>query len=319
LTSPSQLKIQSGFLDIDAPSCYLISNPNSLLGKVENHMLEALRGESKLVIAESTVLSEAIEYHLRSGGQRLRARLALSAGKALGLSDEDSIAIASAVELIHNASLIHDELQDGDQFRRSLQSVWSKFGSKVAICCGDFYLSTAYACLTTINKTPALPKMIHIMHQRIAEASYGQSADLTIRNDQLTLEAYLEVVMAKSGALISLPLDLVLLLAGHDQARPLANQACKDFAVGFQILDDLRDMANDSRSADGIYRFNITAIFDHQSYGLAMSNDAIQSAKDIAIEHLKRSELSLIQLPSKAGFLLEEYTKNIAILVKAIH
>lgn len=114
--------------------------------------------------------------------------------------------------------------------------------------------------------------------------------------------------MAKSGALLSLPLELVLLCAGHDQARSLAHQACKDFAVGFQIFDDLRDLSTDSREfEDGGDRLNIVAILE------------CQAAKDIAIRHLKRSELSLLQLPSQAGSLLEECTRNIASLIKAIH
>lgn len=320
MTYTAQLEIQSSLSDDQANPSYLISEPNALLEKVENYMLEALVGDSKLVKADSAVLNEAIEYHLRSGGQRLRARLALSAGHALGLSDEDSITIAASVELIHNASLIHDDLQDGDQFRRSHETVWSKFGNNAAICCGDFYLSTAYACLAGISKTQVLPKMIQIMHQRIAEACYGQSADLTITADKLTLETYLEVVMAKSGALLSLPLELVLLHAGYDPARSLAHQACKDFAVGFQIFDDLRDLATDSRAAeDGGDRLNIIAIFRHQSYGLDIFDDPIWAAKDVAIEHLKKSELSLVQLPSQSGQLLQECTKNISSLVRVIH
>lgn len=320
MTYTAQLEIQSSLSDDGANSSYFISEPNALLEKVEHYMLKALMGDSKLVIAGSAVLNEAVEYHLRSGGQRLRARLALSAGHALGLSDEDSIAIAASVELIHNASLIHDDLQDGDQFRRSYESVWSKFGNNAAICCGDFYLSTAYACLADIGKTQFLPKMIQIMHHRIAEASYGQSADLTITAEQFSLETYLEVVIAKSGALLSLPLELVLLYAGYDQARYLAHQACKDFAVGFQIFDDLRDLVTDSRVAEeGGDRLNIIAIFERQSFGLDVSDDPIRSSKDIAIEYLKKSELSLAQLPSQSGQLLQECTKNISSLVRAIH
>lgn len=319
MTFNVQLEIQKSFISEEENPSYLISKPVALLEKVENCMLRALMGDSNIAIADSAVLNEAIEYHLRTGGQRLRARLALSAGQELGLSDEDSIAIASAVELIHNASLIHDDLQDGDQFRRSHESVWSKFGSNAAICCGDFYLSTAYACLANITKARVLPQMIQIMHQRVAEASYGQSADLTITADQLTLENYLKVVMAKSGALLSLPLELVLMLGGHDQARPLARQACRDFAVGFQIFDDLRDLATDSREADdGGDRLNIISIFKHLNFELDIADDPISAAKKVAIEHLKRSELSLVQLPSQSGSLLEECTKNITSLVRVI-
>lgn len=271
-------------------------------------MFKSLMGDTKSVAHESTILRQAIKYHLFSGGQRLRARLALDAGEALSLYNQDNIVIAAAVELIHNASLIHDDLQDGDQFRRSLESVWSKFGSNEAICCGDFYLSCAYSSITSVSKTVFLPKMIRIMHQRIAEASHGQSADLNVIPEQLDLETYIRVVMAKSGALLSLPLELVLIYAGFDEASHEARQACRDFAVGFQIFDDLRDLATDTRAVeDGGNRLNITRIVEHQA------------AKEIASMHLKSAELLLTNLPARAGSLLEECAKNITRLLNAIH
>jgi geranylgeranyl pyrophosphate synthase len=297
-----------------------MSQPDALLEKVEDYMREALVGGFDMNVEGSAVLNEAIAYHLSSGGQRLRARLALSAGQAIGLTDHDSICVAAAVELLHNASLIHDDLQDGDQFRRGYESVWSKFGSNAAICCGDFYLSTAYSVLASVSKSEVLPQMLKIMHQRVAQASYGQSADLSITSAQMSLESYLEVVMAKSGALLSLPLEFVLLLGGHNQSLQIAQQACKDFAVGFQILDDLRDSSTDTRqAADGSERLNILSIFAHLNQSLDISCDPVAASKDIAIKHLKRSELSLSQLPSQSGQLLEECTKNISSLVKAIY
>jgi geranylgeranyl pyrophosphate synthase len=320
MTDNAQLETRISLSFEEANPNYLISQPNALLEKVETGMMQALVGGLDMHVEGSGVLNEAIAYHLRSGGQRLRARLALSAGQAIGLTDYDSVCIASAVELLHNASLIHDDLQDGDQFRRGYESVWSKFGSNAAICCGDFYLSTAYSVLASVSQAKALPQMLKIMHQRVAQASYGQSADLSITPAQMTLESYLEVVMAKSGALLSLPLEFVLLLGGHHQSIHIAHQACKDFAVGFQILDDLRDRSTDSQQAvDGSERLNILSIFEHANQRMDHSCDPVAASKDIAIKHLKRSELSLAQLPSQSGQLLEECTKNISSLVKAIH
>ncbi|CAM3641417.1 polyprenyl synthetase family protein [Polynucleobacter arcticus] len=319
MTQNVQLEICNTFSAEEDPS-YLNSEPDALLEKVEDCMLNALVGGFERNVEGSAVLNEAIEYHLRSGGQRLRARIALSAGKAIGLDDHDVICIAAAVELLHNASLIHDDLQDGDQFRRGHESVWSKFGKNTAICCGDFYLSAAYAVLAEVSKSDVLPQMLKIMHQRVAQASYGQSADLSITRDQLTLEAYLEVVMAKSGALLSLPLEFVLLLGGHDKSMQTAYQACKDFAVGFQIFDDLRDASTDSlQGVNGGERLNIISVFEQLNHGLDISFDPVEAAKEIAVKHLKRSELSLVQLPSQSGQLLEECTKNISGLVKALH
>ncbi|OWS72704.1 hypothetical protein CBI30_00050 [Polynucleobacter aenigmaticus] len=320
MTYNVQLEIQSSFLAEEATPSYLISKPDALLEKVEDYMTEALVSGFEMNVDGSAILNEAIEHHLSSGGQRLRACLALSAGQAIGLSENDCICIASAVELLHNASLIHDDLQDGDQFRRGQESVWSKFGGNTAISCGDYYLSTAYAALALISKTDLLPQMIQIMHQRVSQASHGQSADLSTTLDQMTLESYLEIVMAKSGALLSLPLEFVLLLGGHHQSMPIARQACRDFAVGFQIYDDVRDISTDSgQAADGGDRLNIISIFEHLNRGLDISCDPVVISKDIAITHLERSQLCLVQLPAQSGQLLEECTKNISNLVKAIH
>jgi hypothetical protein len=100
----------------------------------------------------------------------------------------------------------------------------------------------------------------------------------------------------------------------------IAHQACKDFAVGFQIFDDLRDASADSQQGvDGGGRLNIIAVFERLNRGLDISFDPIEAAKEIAVQHLKKSELSLVQLPSQSGQLLGECTKNIGCLVKALH
>ena len=282
-------------------------------------MLNALQSDSVLHIQDNSVVQEAAQYHLRTGGQRLRARLALQAGQATGLCSEDSICIAAAIELLHNASLIHDDLQDGDQYRRGYESVWSKYGSNVAICCGDLYLSTAYSVIAGINPSRALPRIIQTMHQRITQAIYGQCADLTLQTKHVSLETYIQVVMAKSGALLSLPLELVLLLTDQDQSIPLANQACKDFAIGFQIYDDLKDASEDAQqSPNGHVRLNIVSIIEYLNKDSEAYIDPHIGSKNIAIQYLKRSEHALAQLPSRSGQLLEECAQNICSLVKAL-
>ncbi len=282
-------------------------------------MLNALKNDTDLHVQDNSVVQEAAQYHLRTGGQRLRARLALQAGQATGLSSEDSICIAAAIELLHNASLIHDDLQDGDQYRRGYESVWSKYGSNVAICCGDLYLSTSYAVIAGISTSHALPRILRTMHQRITQAIYGQCADLTLQTKQVSLETYIQVVMAKSGALLSLPLELVLLLTDQEKSIPLANQACKDFAIGFQIYDDLKDAYEDAQqSPNGHDRLNIVSITESLNKDSEAYIDPHLASKNIALQYLKRAEHALAQLPSGSGQLLEECAQNIGSLVKTL-
>ena len=74
----------------------------------------------------------------------------MHAGLALGLSEPDVLCLAASAELLHNASLVHDDLQDQDGMRRGAPAVWKKYGSNVAICTGDLMLSAAYAALSVI-------------------------------------------------------------------------------------------------------------------------------------------------------------------------
>ena len=73
-------------------------------------------------------MTTAALYHLRSGGGRVRAELALISARALRLPRHITIAISAACELLHNASLVHDDLQDGDASRRGKIAVWKRFG-----------------------------------------------------------------------------------------------------------------------------------------------------------------------------------------------
>ena len=82
-----------------------------------------------LLACEDGVMAQAARHHLGSGGGRARARLALQSANALKLSFDTSRAISAACELLHNASLVHDDLQDGDTVRRGEFAVWKKFGS----------------------------------------------------------------------------------------------------------------------------------------------------------------------------------------------
>ncbi len=294
---------------------YLVSEPTALLKQVEMCMRASLQSAPQTPVSNSTRIQEAVSHHLQSGGQRLRARLALSAGKAVGLKEDDCIIVATVVELLHNASLIHDDLQDRDEFRRGHHAVWSKFGSDIAICCGDLFLSASYAALANVSKAGALAKMYQAMHHRSSEAIFGQCADLSITPEQMKLETYIAIVRAKSGALLSLPLELVFLLSSQNSAILCTEQACKDFAVGFQIYDDLLDIDMDQRQTNGSGKdrdaLNIVSVFELMDEGLDTAFDSKRLAKDLATEYLLRAEAALTQLPVQSGAMLSECSQNI--------
>jgi len=225
------------------------------VGRVTFESLAALERQMMAIVCSSDAFDSlapcqavaAASYHLGSGGQRVRARLALHAGSCLGLVAKESQALAAACELLHNASLVHDDLHDRDIQRRGQSSVWHKFGDDIAICAGDLLLSASYLALSQFGRVARLPELFALMHSRIGSAVRGQCAELgRPTRPVLNLDDFRRIALAKSGALLSLPTELALLAAGQSHALARARQAAESFAIGYQIYDDLLDVEKDA-------------------------------------------------------------------------
>ena len=140
--------------------------------------------------------------------------------------------MAAVCELLHNASLIHDDIQDKDTIRRDIESVWKKFGINVALCTGDFLLSAAYGVLANFSDVKLIPQLITTIHQRTYSVIAGQCADVSYQHQQLcSVSAYQKIAMAKSGALLSLPIELALLASYNSEFRvvPQLQPKCSNF------------------------------------------------------------------------------------------
>jgi geranylgeranyl diphosphate synthase type II len=211
------------------------------LAAVERRM-EVLLGEPAGSLAP---VPRAARAHVGAGGRRLRARLGLAAGAALDLDPEVSVALAATAELLHNASLVHDDLQDGDETRRGARSVWAAYGADVAICTGDMLLSAGYAAATPVVAA-AGPGALERVHSAVAETIHGQTADRRAADAPLAdFAGYRRMARAKSGPLIALPLELAVDAAGRPGALARAAEAGRAFALAYQIADDLADVSAD--------------------------------------------------------------------------
>jgi geranylgeranyl pyrophosphate synthase len=258
--------------------------------------------------------AHAARYHLDAGGQRIRLRLAFDAGLALGMTTDDAICIASAVELLHNASLVHDDLQDRDDVRRGQPSLWSAFGDDIAICSGDLMLSAAYGALATYSCPEHLPQFIALIHARTAQAIAGQCADLEARSRPVNnVDAYKRIAIDKSGALLGLPLELALVASSHGTALATARHAADAFAVGYQIFDDIDDFAKDAPTGHtgGAARpdsLNILSVLTAAGYG----TNARQVAFDIGLGQLHTAAAAAADLPNRSGDLLRDLALRLA-------
>lgn len=241
-------------------------------------------------------LNNLIHYHLQSGGSRLRARLALETGRALKLPPETCIRLAASCELIHNASLLHDDIQDKSTHRRGQQAAWHRFDANTAMCAGTLMLSAAFDLAARSTPNPA--RLIAHLHQRTADLIVGQCADLHYDVGSLTVEQYLQIVTGKSGALLALPLELPLIVASAEQALQTATLAGQAFAVAYQIVDDIADMNEDLSHG----HCNIIAVLQAQAPGHVVALDQARGeAALLAQAHRQRALECASQLPDHSG------------------
>jgi geranylgeranyl pyrophosphate synthase len=280
---------------------------DNLVLTLETKMFELLQSTEKTSFIETSVLSAA-RYHLRSGGSRVRARLALHAGLSIGLAPNDAITIATTVELLHNASLIHDDLQDRDTLRRNVKTVWAEYGDNIAICAGDLLISSAYCALSSFSNPSYLPALIRAVHANTSTAIHGQCLDLCIDGGSVKdIEVYAKIAAAKSGALLSLPFELAFLGAGKSQWIVEAKGAAEAFAIGYQIIDDLTDLDCDKSNGETPARLNSVLVIAASGH----EGVAIEEAKRLARYYLSEAEVRSNKLPNGCGLLLAELTHKL--------
>ncbi len=273
------------------------------LGEVENFMLRLVKGDEEENESSIPATIRAAHYHLVSEGGRVRARLALHAGQALGLTPGDAVALAATAELLHNASLVHDDLHDREKWRRGRQTVWAVFGDEVAVCVGDLLLSAAYGALAMIRDARHLPELIALVHARTAMVIRGQCAELAERGRQIDdMAVYEKIAVGKSGALLSLPLEMAFVVAGQNAWLGAARGAAEAFGIGYQIVDDMEDVEGDAGDDAGPRAVNALLVLRAAGHG----SNTFEVARQIGLRHLDIAVESANRLPNGSGVLLRQ-------------
>ncbi|NUN13385.1 MAG: polyprenyl synthetase family protein [Myxococcales bacterium] len=200
-------------------------------------------------------LSDMTWYHLQTGGKRLRAILPLAVVQTMGLRPEAAIGLGAAVEMLHNATLVHDDLQDGDTHRRGKPTVWSHYGTTQAINCGDamFYYSIALAQRITAP-SEVIHRIVDTLVGYTLAVIAGQVDEFRFKErTQPTVADYFRIARGKTSGLFALPLVGAGILAGASEKtlRTLESVGEK-LGVLFQIQDDLLDITgNKGRDRKG--------------------------------------------------------------------
>jgi geranylgeranyl diphosphate synthase type II len=200
--------------------------------------------------AEPSLLHDAMRYSLFAGGKRIRPVLALSAHKACGRDPKNIIPYASALELIHTYSLIHDDLpsMDNDDLRRGKPTSHKVFGEAIAILAGDALLTEAFLMLTN---NPAFPNKINpsslltVIREVALSAGIhgmvgGQATDISSENSKPDRNTLTFIHTHKTAALITASVRMGGILADSDENTLKAlTKYGEKIGLAFQITDDI--------------------------------------------------------------------------------
>jgi geranylgeranyl diphosphate synthase, type I len=185
-------------------------------------------------------LQAPVQHHLAGGGKRVRAALALLSASAAGGSEATGVVGAVAIELIHNFSLIHDDIMDGDTERRHRSTVWSEFGIGQAIIAGDA-LSTLAVQLLLEEPTPERVRATACLIEATQVMIAGQGDDLAFEaRSSVTVAECLEMERGKTSALLACAASLGAILAGAPEPTVAAlAEFGSHLGTSFQAVDDL--------------------------------------------------------------------------------
>lgn len=284
----------------------LISN---LLNLVDSHLVECAAS----VRCDDNVDS-AIHYHLSSGGNKIRAKLTLESCLRLGVHQNDAVVMAAAIECLHNASLVHDDLIDGDEYRREKRAVWHKYNADIAICAGDMLIARAFGILSYLTQETKIGACLRMMREVTETTIEGQSADINTQTWQnLSTTEYCDTVALKSVPLLQICMAMPLHYAGiHINEHMLCN-VFNPFASAYQILDDIEDWQQDHARE----RCNYLSLLskDFSEYHDA---DVYRVAFDDVETLLANSECNESQLPSELIGLMAPFTLRLKLKMQAL-
>ncbi|MBI1953584.1 MAG: polyprenyl synthetase family protein [Candidatus Omnitrophica bacterium] len=200
--------------------------------------------------AGAGLMGELTRYVARMQGKRIRPALALLSARliaggrngASGLGREP-IALAVAVELIHTATLLHDDVIDGASLRRGLSTLNAKWGNTLSVLSGDYLYSKAFCLLSSLES----PGVLKLMSETARILCEGEVAQIHHQyNTALSRAQYLKIIGAKTASLMSACAQAGALLAGATPRQALRlSRFGLQFGLAFQVLDDTQDLVGD--------------------------------------------------------------------------
>ena len=187
---------------------------------------------------------QLLEAFNKSGGKMIRPALVILSGRACGKITDEHIRVAAIAEMIHNATLLHDDVIDDGKTRRGVETVNSLWGNEVAVLLGDFMLCKVFGMCSSLDK-----KVVDIISETATRTCMGELRQIMNRfNWRLSEAEYIEIITDKTAVLFGSCARLGALLAkGSKKEQEILSRFGRDVGIAFQITDDLLDIVGEQK------------------------------------------------------------------------
>ncbi|HMK79837.1 MAG TPA: polyprenyl synthetase family protein, partial [Xanthobacteraceae bacterium] len=194
--------------------------------------------------SEVTMIPEVANHLINSGGKRLRPMLTLAMAQLAGYQGDGHVKLAAAVEFMHTATLLHDDVVDESEMRRGRLAARMLWGNEASVLVGDFLLGQAFKMMVEVGSMRALD----ILSTAAAVIAEGEVMQLgAAKNTATTEDEYLAVIRAKTAELFAAACEVGPVLAGRPREDAAA---CRSFGmnlgIAFQLVDDALDYGGKS-------------------------------------------------------------------------
>ena len=296
------------------------TNLNFELEQLDNVILEYTKSDQSLIV-------EISDYIFKSGGKRIRPLITILSANLLNkFSGDKHILLAAAVEFIHTATLLHDDVVDESDLRRGNKSANLKFGSKQAILVGDYLFSQAFNLMSIASDAKTL-SILATASAKIAEGEVNQLVNST--DIDLSFEKYIKVISGKTAELFAASSASGMSVAGgNDQMVEALYEYGLNLGILFQIIDDKLDyfassdefgkqIGNDFK--EGKITLPIILLFESTKYSKEFKK--IFEKKEFTDEKLKRviSVMRSENIPEKMNKIAKHYSNMARSAIKNLN
>ena len=223
--------------------------------------------------AHTISLYDPAQYILGLGGKRIRPVCVLMGNELFDEINPDAWPVATAIELFHNFTLVHDDIMDKAPLRRGQQTVHNKYGESTALLAGDVMLVTAYDYLNKI-KSDTAHRIIQVFNKTAKEVCEGQQLDMDFEiRETVSMEEYLHMITLKTSVLVASSLKLGAILGGAGEGNQNhLYEFGKNLGIAFQVQDDYLD-----------------AFGDPEKFGKQVGGDIVANKKTFLLIHAMES------------------------------